>query len=131
MIINQTPRGGFERGRQRSHPFGDVVVDQRLELRRLVSDQEGVDEEEDLRLALAEVPHEMYEQPEIALLLPDDDSRRMFACACEPGTVGRALNLNETLRAAADRADLLAERGTTTPGAPRAAERAQHKGIIV
>src|SRR6266849_6001439 len=114
MIVNQTPRGGFECGRQRPHPFGDVVVDQRVEVRRFVSDQEGVDEEEDLRLPLAEVPHDVHEQPKVALLLPDDDSRRMFACACEPDTIGRALYLNETLRAAADRADLLAQGGTTT-----------------
>ena len=131
MIVNQPPRGGFKRGRQGPHPFGDVVVDQRLKLRRLVSNQVGADEEEDLGLALAEVPHEVHEQPEVALLLPDDDSRRMFACACEPDTVGRALDLNETFRATADRADLFAERRTTTPGATRATERTQHKCIIV
>jgi len=73
----------------------------------------------------------VHEQPEVPLLLPDDDSRRMFACACEPDTIGRALYLNETLRAAADRADLLAKGGTTTPGAPRAAKGTQHKRIIV
>jgi hypothetical protein len=73
----------------------------------------------------------MHQHSEVALLLPDDDSRRMFACACEPDTVGRAFNLNETLRAAADRADLLAEGWTTTPGASRAAQRTQHNGIIV
>jgi len=113
------------------HPFGDVVVDQRLELRRLVSDQKGADEEEDLRLALAEVPHDVQEQPDVALLLADDDSGRMLACACEPDTVRRALYLNETLRPAADRADLLADRGTATPGAPHAAKGTQHKRIIV
>jgi len=73
----------------------------------------------------------VHEQPEVPLLLPDDDSRRMFAGACEPDAIGRAIYLNETLRAATDRADLLAERGTTTPGAPRAAKGTQHKRIIV
>ena len=73
----------------------------------------------------------MHEQPEVVLLLPDDNSRGMFACACEPDTVRRALYLNETLRPAADRADLLADRGTATPGAPHAAKGTQHKRIIV
>src|SRR4029453_14082525 len=36
MFINETARRGFVGGRQRAHPFRDVVVDQRLELRRLV-----------------------------------------------------------------------------------------------
>src|SRR5712691_8433214 len=83
MIVNQTPRGGFECGRQRPHPFGDVVVDQRVEVRRLVSDQEGVDEEEDLRLPLAEVPHDVHEQPKVALLLSSSgSSSATLGCSC-------------------------------------------------
>jgi hypothetical protein len=79
-------------------------------------------------LPLAEVAHELDEHRDVALLLADERRRRVLASAGEPGTVGRAFDFDQSLRAAADRADLLAEGGTSAPGAPISARWADHRG---
>jgi len=110
--------------------LSQIVVNQPLELGRLVPDEKRVDQEENLRLALAEVAHELHEEADVSLLLTHERGRRMLAGAREPRAVARALNLDEALCAAADRADLLAERGAAAARAPCAAEGTDHSRII-
>jgi hypothetical protein len=56
------------------------------------------------------------------------DGRRggVFARGGQVGAVARTVDLHETLGAAADRADLVAEGGAATPCPPRATERTDH-----
>jgi hypothetical protein len=55
------------------------------------------------------------------LLLANADGGRMLARAGQPGAVARARDLHETLGAAADGADLLADGGAAPPRFARAA----------
>src|SRR5947208_344984 len=109
----------------------DVLIQKALQFRRLVSHDEGVHEQKQLRLTPAEVAQEPHEMVHVAFLLPDFDGRRMFTRAREPWTVVGALNLDEPLGAAADGADLFRERGTATPPPADTAEGTEHTGIIV
>jgi len=126
MIVDEATRRGFERCRERRHPLGDVIVYQRVKLGRLIADEKRADQEEEPRLPLAEVAHQMDERRDVALLLADTRRGRMLACAGEPGTLGRAVDFDETLGAAADRTDLFAEGGTSAPSAPISAQGADH-----
>jgi hypothetical protein len=102
-----------------------------LQFRRFVPGENRRDHEEQLRLPLVEVAHELYEQTQIALLLPDRRRWRMLAGAREVRAVAWALNLGEALGPAADGADLLTERRTPAPCASYAAEGTNHVRIIV
>jgi hypothetical protein len=126
MVVDDPTRSGLEGCRKRPHPLGDIIVYQGLKLGWLVADEERADQEEEPRLPLAEVAHELDEHRDVALLLADERRRRVLASAGEPGTVGRAFDFDQSLRAAADRADLLAEGGTSAPGAPISARWADH-----
>ena len=131
MLVDQAARCGFVGGSERAERVGDVVVDRTLELRRLVAYEERRDENEQLRLPAAEVPHAFEHHAEVALLLTDGDRGRMLAGAGEPGTVARALDFDQALGAATHRTDLFAERRTAAARTPHAAERTDHVGIIV
>lgn len=130
MLVDHAARCRFECSRQCRRRLSQIVINQPLELRRLVPDEKRVDQDEDLRLALAEVAHELHEEADVALLLTHERGRRMLAGAREPGAVARALNLDEALGAAADCADLLAERGAAAAGPPCAAKGTDHSRII-
>ena len=110
-----------------------IVVDDRLEfgLVVVVADEERIDQEKELRLALVEVAHELQEEREVVLLPADHGRGRMFARGGEERAVGRALNLDEPFGAAARRTDLLAESRTCAPRFSLAAKRAHHSRIIV
>ena len=131
MVVDDATRSGLERCRKRRHPLGDIIVYQRLKLGWLVADEERGHQEEEPRLPLAEVAHELDEHRDVALLLADERRRRVLASAGEPGTVGRAFDFDQSLRAAADRADLLAEGGTSAPGALFPHDGQTTEGIIV
>lgn len=130
MFVDHAARRRFEGRGQRCRRFGHVVVHERLQFRRFVSREERVDEEEELRLALVEVAHELHEEAQVALLLPHLDCRGVLACAREPRAVGGALYLDESLRAAAHRTDLLADGRTAASRPSDAAQRANHTGIM-
>src|SRR5581483_6342815 len=131
MLVDHPARGGLERRRHRRRRLRHVVVDERLELRRLVAEEKRVDKEEDLGLALAQVAHELHEEAEIALLTADGRRWRMLARGGEIDAVRRTLDLGQPLRSAADRTDLFAERRTCTSSLPLATERANHGSTIV
>ena len=131
MLVDHTPRRGFERGGERAERVDDVIVDGALKLRRFVAHEEGRDEKEQLRLPAAEVAHGLEDHSHVALLLSYGDRGRMLACARQPGTVAGALDFDQTLGAAAHRADLFAQGGAAASRPARATERTDHEGIIV
>ena len=97
----------------------------------LHAEEERGEQEQQLRLALAEVAHELREEREVALLLAQRGGGRMLPGGREIHAVVWTRDLDEALRAAAHRADLLVERRTAAPRAPNAAERTDHSRIIV
>ena len=131
VVVNDAPRRRFERARERRDPFDHVVVDDRLQLRRLVSLKEAVDHEEQLRLTLTEIAHPVREQVDVALLPTHGHRRRMVARGGEVRTVRGTGNLDETLRAAAHGANLVSERRAASSRAPFVAQRTNHLRSIV
>jgi len=131
MLVDDAARGGLESRRQRGGRFSHIVVNQRLQLRRLVPREKRGDQEEQLRLPMVEVAHELREHAHVALLLPDGHRRRMLAGAGQVRAVAWTLNLRQPLGAATNGANLLVERGAAAPRAPCAAQRTNHLRIIV
>src|SRR5262249_27213362 len=103
----------------------------RVEFGRFVAHEEAGGQEKELRLPLVQVAHEVHEQPEIALLAADDGDGRMLARRGQINAGGRTLNLDEPLGAAADGANLPAERRTGAPRLALAAKRTSHGSDIV
>ena len=126
MLVDDAPGRGLERAGQRRGCFGHVVVDERVELGRFVAQKEGADQNEQLRLAFVEVAKAMEQQVDVMPLPANRRCRRVFARGGEVRAVARAIDLDETLGAAAHRADLVAEGGAATPCAPCATERTDH-----
>src|SRR5262245_65074968 len=93
MIVDDAADGGFVCGRQRTHRLHDIVIDERLELGRLIAGNERIDQEKELRLTLAEVAHEVDEQADVPLLLAYGDGRRVVAGARPPRRGRGAVNL--------------------------------------
>jgi hypothetical protein len=89
------------------------------------------DEKKELGLALVEIAHESHEQCHIVLMLPQGGRRWMFARGGEVGAVARTRDFRQPLRAAADSADLLAERRTPASRLSLAAQRTHHSSTIV
>ena len=118
MIVDDATSRCFERAGQRGNAFDHVVVDERLQRRRLVSLKEAVDHEEQLRLTLAEIAHPVREQVDVALLLTDGHRRRVLTRGREVRAIGGTGNLDETLRAAAHGANLVSERRAAPSCAP-------------
>ena len=116
MLVDHAARGGFKRRGQRSRSLRDIVVDERLKVGRGIPDEERAGEQEQLRLALAEVADELHDERDFPLVLPRDGRRRMLARDSEVGAVARTADLGEPLGAAAHGADLVAERGAQTAG---------------
>src|SRR5439155_24352855 len=113
---------------ERAEGLDDVVVEVTVQLRSLVAYEKRGDEEEQLRLAAAEVAHRLEDHADVPLLLPHGDRRRMLSSAGEPGTVARALDFDQTLGAAAHRTDLFAEGRTAAARPAHAAKRTDHTG---
>ena len=109
VLVNDATRRRLERGRERRSRFHNVIVHERLELRRLVADQERERHRKELRLPLTEVADELEEQFDIELLLPGGGCGRMLARDREIAAVAGTLNLGQPLGAAADGADPLVE----------------------
>ena len=131
MLVDHAPRGRLVGRRQRAHGLDHVVIDQRLELRRLVLHQKCVDEEKELRLALVEVAHRLHHEADVALLLAHDGGGGMLTRAGEVGAILRTVDLDVALRAAADSADLFTQRGTIPFCGPNSTKGAEHGGFIV
>lgn len=128
MLVNDAARRRLERGRERRSGLHDIVVHERLELRRLVPDQEGERHRKELRLPLTEVANELEEQFDIELLLPGRGCGRMLAGDREIAAVAGTPDLSQPLGATADGADLLVERGARPPRLSLAAQRTYHNG---
>jgi len=131
MIVDDSASRGVERVGERGDSFDHVIVYERLQLRRRVSLKEAVDQHEQLRLPLAKVAHAVHEQSDIALLLANGHGGRMLARGSEVRAVGRTRNLNETLGAAADGANLPAEGRAAAPGPAYFTQRTNHVRSIV
>ena len=97
----------------------------------MVTQEERIDQKEQLRLSLVQVAHEPDEQFHVALLLPEYGCRRMLARCGQIDAVARTLNLDQALGAAAHGTDLFTERRTGAASAPRATEGTNHSSIIV
>ncbi len=130
MIVNQTTRRGFERRCQRTKGLGDIVVDWRMELGRLITREERRDEKQELRLTFVEVAKDPAQDPDVTLPLPDQRRGRMFPGRRQPRAIGRAPDLDEPFRPAADCADLLVQCRTAPPGPTGAAKRTHHRGSL-
>ena len=126
VFVNDATRRRLERARERRSRFHDIIVHERLELRRLVADQEGERHRKELRLSLTEVANELEEQFDIELLLPGGGRGRMLARDREIAAVAGTPDLGQPLGAAADGADLLVERGARAPRLSLAAQRTYH-----
>jgi len=131
MIVNDAASRRFERARERGDASDHVVVDERLQLRRLVSLKEAADQKEQLRLTLAEIAHTVRQQFDVVLLLANGHGRRMLARGGEVRAIGRTGNLDDTLRAAAHGANLPAESGAAASAAPFVAQGTNHVRSIV
>ena len=124
VLVDDAARGGLERGRQRADRLRDVVVDRRVELGRLVAlPGTCVIRKKQLRLPLVEIAHEPARgaRRRAAAGGPRWPAGCSRALASQAQSLGQ-LDLDEPLGAAADRADLLAERRTAASGAAGAAE---------
>src|SRR6185503_560182 len=128
VLVDHAARRGLEGRRERAGAFLHILVEERLQLRRLVSGDEVGEQEEQLHLALRKIEHQRYQPREVALLLAHPRRRRMLARAREPHAVSRTVDLDQALGPAADRTNLLADGRTSAPGAPIAAQRADHGG---
>ena len=131
MLVDDPARRGFERRRQRRGRIRDVEIDQRLQLRRSISHEKAGQREEELRLTFVEVPRSVEERADVTLLLSNDNGRRMLARRHQVRAVGATLNFDETLRAAADRANLVTEGGTRPPRFAARAQGTDHIRSIV
>ena len=131
MIVDDATSRCFERAGERRDALDHVVVDERLQRRRLVSQKEPADQKEQPRLTLTEIAHTVREQFDVALLLANGHRRRMFARGGEVRAIGGTRDLDETLRAAAHGANLLAESGAAASGAPFVAQGTNHMRSIV
>ena len=131
MIVNDATSRCFERAGQRRDAFDHVVVDERLQRRRLVSLEEAADQKKQARLTLAEITHNVREQFDVALLLANGHRRRMLARGRKVRAIGGTWNLDQTLRAAAHGANLPPESGAAASGAPFVAQGTNHMRSIV
>jgi hypothetical protein len=130
VFVDHTTSGGFEGCRQRPCSLDHVVVHDRFKLRRSVSRDERRHQKEELRLACVEILQGLHEEAYILTLLPDGDRWWVLARGGEVRAVGRASNLDQALRAAADRADLVIQCGAGAAASPLAADRAGHALIV-
>ena len=131
MIVNDAAGRCFERTGQRGDAFDHVVVDERLQCRRLVSLKKAADQEKQPRLTLTEIADTVREQFDVALLLANGHRRRMLARGGKVGALGGTRDLDETLRAAAHGANLPAESRAAASGAPFVARGTNHMRSIV
>lgn len=130
MFVDHAARCRLERGGERGRGFADVVVEDRVQIGRLVARQEAVHHEKNLRLPVVEVARELHEQGDVALLLPDQRRRWMLARGGEVRAIARTANLGQPLRSAADRANLMTERRAGAPRFPLAAEGTHHNALL-
>src|SRR5262245_10473575 len=72
----------------------------------------------------------MHQQADVALMLPDGHRRGVVPGAGQPGAIRGAGDLDEPLGPAADRADLMPQRGTAAPGLADSARRAEHSRTL-
>ena len=131
MFVDDTTCSGFECAGERRRGFGYVVVDDRLQFRRLVLLEERADDKKQLRLPLAQVAHALHEQLRRRVAAAERRRPRVIPRGGQVGAIARALNLHQALGAAADGTNLLIESRTSSPRAPFAAQRTDHKRSIV
>jgi len=131
MIVNDATRRCFERAGQRRDAFDHVVVDERLQRRRLVSLKKAADQKKQPRLTLTEIADTVREQFDVALLLANGHRRRMLAGGGKVRAICGTRDLDETLRAAAHGANLPPESGAAASGAPFVAQGTNHMRSIV
>jgi len=129
MIVDDASDRGFIGRCQRPYRIRHVVVDQPVE--RFGPHEERRDQQEELRLTLAEIPNERHHERGVALLLADEDGGGMLARRREVWAVVWTRDLDPSLRAAADRADLLAKSRTGAFRASSSTKRAHHSSNIV
>ena len=79
MIVDDAARRCLERRRERCRRFRHVLVDERLELRRLIAHEERCDDDEQLGLTLIEIAHRVHHRGDVVLMLAHGRSRRMLA----------------------------------------------------
>src|SRR5262245_57822070 len=126
MLVNEAACRRLVRGGERFSGLNYVRVDDRTEiLWRVRLDQRGHHQKE-LRLTLVQVEHRLDEKAHVTRTLSDEHRRRMLARARQPWTVRRTRDLDQTLGAAADGTNLLAESRTAAAGFSTAAQRANH-----
>lgn len=128
MLVDHAARGRFERGGEGGCRLDDVRVDERLELRRLITPQERADQDEQLGLPVAEVPHGLEEPADVVLLLTDDRSRRMLPGGCEVAAIARTGDFGQAFGAATDGTDMVAKGRARASCLTLAAEGAEHGG---
>ena len=126
MLVDDTSRGGFESGGKGSCRLREIGVDEPMQFGWFVAGDARADCDEKLRLPAAQVLQHGDQRGKAELLLPQNSRRRMFSGAGEVAAVARALDLCQSLRAAADCADSFAEGRAPATSLPLAAKRTRH-----
>lgn len=104
MFVNHATGGCFERGGQGSRCLNYIIVDERLK-RSFIAREEGEDQGKKARLPFAKILHSLRERRKVVLPPAHGGHWRMLTSAGEVRAVGRALDLDQALGAAADGAD--------------------------
>src|SRR5712691_6131577 len=112
MLVDHAPGGCFERAGQRRRSLRHVAVNERLKLGRLIPNDERGHQVEQLRLAFVEVARDFDQDFQVLSLLANRGSRRVLARGSQIRAVAGTLDLHQSLGAATDGADLLAESWT-------------------
>ena len=102
-----------------------------MERRRFVSGEEPQGDEKQPGLPFVEVAHRTDDRRQIVLLLAERGRRRVLTRRREVGTIARAGDFHESLRAAADGADLVAQRRTRAAGLALPTEGTNHGWLIL
>jgi hypothetical protein len=128
LVDDAAPRR-FVRCRQGRRRVGNVAIQQWLQrVRRLCADH-AEQHEEELLLPLGQIANRREQACQILLALTLLDRRRVGSRRLQVAARRRAADLDQSLRAAADGADVMAQCRAGAPRPACAAERTDHRSF--
>jgi hypothetical protein len=126
MLVHDAAAGRFERSRESSSRFGNVLVDQFLQRFAPVARRQCADHQEEAGLPFGQALQQGQEHRAVCFLLSLDNRRRVRPGTREVAAVSGAVDFDEAFRPAADGADLSAHGGARALGFALIADRTQH-----
>jgi hypothetical protein len=127
VLVDHAPCGSLVGRGQGLGRFDDRIVRQRTERIAGMRVDHAEQQDEQLALCLGEHAERGEHQPQIALLLPLLDGRRVLPRRVQIHAVVGAGQFDQAFRSTADRTDRPAGCRAGTPSRPPAAERALHE----